>query len=243
MEKTNYHTPGQNTFIEPSERVELYFSARNLKKMDMMSNTDCKIVLYSKNPTNQQTQLIDETETINNNLNPDFTKSFVLDYFFERHQHYYVKCLDVENSAGTKYEDIGAVEFELGSVVGSRQNMVILDIVKKGKTNGKLVIRTESVAEGPQLSLECQLRGLKLTNFGLIFNRIKPYLTISKPKLNNVALKKFASGDADIESLKAGNWITVYQSGKVKKENPLFPLLKIRQSKLCGDNMENPIKV
>lgn len=230
------------TFEEPKEQMEIYLSARNLKKMDIMSNTDCKMLLFSKQPNNALT-LIGETETINNNLNPNFTTSFCIDFYFERHQFFQVQCLDVENKSETKYEEMGIFEFELGKVAGSPNNMLILDIMKKGKTNGKGIIRVESVSEGPQYNYKIQLRGLELTNFGLIFNRIKPHLVISKPKLNKMALNRFAAGDAKLEDLQAESWITVYQSGEMKDKSPLYPLLHVTLSKLSGGNLNNPIKV
>lgn len=233
MEKIS-HNP------EPSEQVEIYFSARNLKKMDAMSNTDCKLSIRSL----PDMRVVGETEIINNDLNPDFTTSFILDFYFEKHQYFQVICLDAENSSGTDNELIGIVEFELGKVLGSRENMLVKDILKKGKKKGSLIVRAESVIKGTQIKLDCELRGLNLTNFGF-FNKIKPYLTISKPKLSKMELKRFSSGDAKIEDLKLDDedWITVYQSGKMKEKHPLFPFLSIRNSKLCSGPLVNPIKV
>ena len=57
-------------------RVNLYVSGRKLKDLDP------KCILYEKRGKNWVK--MGETETINNNLNPDFQTSFSADYFFEK---------------------------------------------------------------------------------------------------------------------------------------------------------------
>lgn len=63
-------------------RVNLYVSGRKLKDLDTWSKSDPKCILYEKRGNNWVK--MGETETINNNLNPDFQTSFSADYFFEK---------------------------------------------------------------------------------------------------------------------------------------------------------------
>jgi hypothetical protein len=49
--------------------------------MDTFSKSDPFVVLMNKK-NNKWTE-IDRTETIMDNLNPNFKKSFIIDYFFE----------------------------------------------------------------------------------------------------------------------------------------------------------------
>jgi hypothetical protein len=50
---------------------------------------------------------VGETEIVWDNLNPDFHKSFVVDFIFERRQIFKVSVVDVDNQAGTKFESLG----------------------------------------------------------------------------------------------------------------------------------------
>ena len=62
-------------------------------------------------------------------------------------------------------------------------------------------------------------------------------------------MKQFLeTGDGDLESFKKlhiGDWIKVYQSPKMTMSSKMstFPYIKISSSKLCGGNMNLPIKV
>ena len=54
------------------------------------------------------------------NLNPDFEKSFIISYYFERHQYLKFEVVDGNNMSGT-YDMIGVTETTLGNIVGSKQ--------------------------------------------------------------------------------------------------------------------------
>ena len=54
--------------------------------LDFISKSDPQIHVFmkdSKNPLKQYS-LVGKTEVIDDNLNPDFTKTFTLDFYFER---------------------------------------------------------------------------------------------------------------------------------------------------------------
>lgn len=51
--------------------------------MDVFSKSDPYIKVHFRVGPGQQERLIGRTETVDNNLNPNFVKSFVLDYVFE----------------------------------------------------------------------------------------------------------------------------------------------------------------
>jgi hypothetical protein len=53
--------------------------------MDIFSKSDPYVKVSFKKP-NGQWQLLGRTETIDNNLNPNFKKSFLLNYVFEARQ-------------------------------------------------------------------------------------------------------------------------------------------------------------
>ena len=98
------------------ERVELFLSCRKLKNMDVFSLTDPKIKVYSIDKGIEA--LIGETERIQDNLNPDFAKSLILNYKFETKQHLRFEVLTVDGSS--KSTLVGNVETTLGEIVGSK---------------------------------------------------------------------------------------------------------------------------
>ena len=73
-----------NSNTVPKEKIEIFISCRKLKDLDTFSKSDpiCHVLL-SDNQMNSFYK-IGETEVKDNNLNPDFSTSFVIDYYFER---------------------------------------------------------------------------------------------------------------------------------------------------------------
>ena len=65
------------------QRVELYFSCRNLINLDYLSKSDPTIKVYESNSKSNNWYFKSQTETIQDNLNPDFAKSVRVDYIFE----------------------------------------------------------------------------------------------------------------------------------------------------------------
>jgi hypothetical protein len=53
--------------------------------VDFVGVTDPICILYYKEQEGAQWMQIDKTEMIKDNLNPDFEKSFIINYFFEKH--------------------------------------------------------------------------------------------------------------------------------------------------------------
>ena len=69
---------------------------------------------------------------IQDNLNPDFEKSFILNFYFEKHQYIKFEVMDGMNSGG-KMELIGSVETTLGAIVGSKGQTFMQEITIPGK--------------------------------------------------------------------------------------------------------------
>ena len=71
-------------------KIELRFSCKDLPNFDTLSKSDPKIFIFLEQRTFDNTgqQVVNwikvgTTERINNNLNPTFLKSFIIDYYFE----------------------------------------------------------------------------------------------------------------------------------------------------------------
>jgi len=68
------------------QKIELFLSGRKLLDQDIFSKSDPYIRVYFQPNPQSKFSFIGRTETVDNNLNPNFTKSFVVDYIFEVHQ-------------------------------------------------------------------------------------------------------------------------------------------------------------
>jgi len=64
----NQYAAGHLSGATPQSRVELHFSATNLLNMDLLSKSDPQLIIYLDGKE------IGRTETIQDNLNPQWTK-------------------------------------------------------------------------------------------------------------------------------------------------------------------------
>ncbi|XP_054032550.1 copine-5 [Dryobates pubescens] len=105
----------------PATRVELTVSCRQLLDKDTFSKSDPLCVLYTQRPGCRQWREFGRTEVIDNTLNPDFLRKFVLDYFFEEKQNLRFDLYDVDSKSPdlSKHDFLGQAFCTLGEIVGS----------------------------------------------------------------------------------------------------------------------------
>jgi hypothetical protein len=72
-------------------------------------------------------QKFGQTEMLKDNLNPDFEKSFLMTYYFERHQPLRFEVFDGDNSGGN-FQMIGFIETTVGQIMGSKNQTYIADL-------------------------------------------------------------------------------------------------------------------
>ena len=78
-----------------------------------------------------------------NDLNPNFAKSFVVDYVCETRQELRFEVYDEDDK---KNDDLsGIVDVTLGALAGAKNQASILTLLNKGKDMGKLIVRCEKV--------------------------------------------------------------------------------------------------
>ncbi len=79
-----------------------------------------------------------------NNLNPDFTKTFVLDYFFEKEQWIKFEVYDVDDSGN---DHIGNCEVTISKIMTANRQTYISDLTLPNQQNsrGKIIVRADSV--------------------------------------------------------------------------------------------------
>ena len=52
-------------------------------------------------------------------MNPDFFRSFKVDFIFEKRQRFRVKVIDIDDFVKSKGDFLGIAEFDLADIVGS----------------------------------------------------------------------------------------------------------------------------
>ena len=99
----NYSPVGQPATDQVGYKVQLFISCRSLKDVDGIGQgySDPVCFVYHKNdPKQLEWNLLGRTEELKDNLNPDFQKSFIIGYYFEKHQPIKIEILDGDNSGG-----------------------------------------------------------------------------------------------------------------------------------------------
>ncbi|KAM3872625.1 copine-9 isoform 1-T1 [Diretmus argenteus] len=71
----------------PATKIEVTVSCRSLLDVDTFSKSDPVVVLYLQAVGTKEWREFGRTEVIDNTLNPDFVRKFVLDFFFEEKQN------------------------------------------------------------------------------------------------------------------------------------------------------------
>ncbi|XP_051710761.1 copine-5 isoform X2 [Oryctolagus cuniculus] len=105
----------------PATKVEITVSCRSLLDKDMFSKSDPLCVMYTQGMENKQWREFGRTEVIDNTLNPDFVRKFVVDYFFEEKQNLRFDLYDVDSKSPdlSKHDFLGQAFCTLGEIVGS----------------------------------------------------------------------------------------------------------------------------
>jgi hypothetical protein len=201
-----------------SQRVELFFSARNLKDRDTFSKSDPFCIIYSRNPQGNWYSL-GQTNVLNNNLNPDWAQSITIDYYFEMQQHLRIDVVDYdEGSAGDR---LGWHETTVAAVVAKGTYMA--DLQTHSGHHGKIIVRAEEVRPSRDV-VHLQLRGHKLDK--------KDFFGKSDPYLNFFRLTN------------DGSWVKVHTTEYINNTlNPVWAPFEISAQSLCNGNYEKPIKI
>ena len=76
----------QPNINDTSQKIELYVSGRSLLDLDVFSKSDPYVKVYFKRSPMHKEILIGKTETVQNDLNPNWRKTFLVDYIFEAKQ-------------------------------------------------------------------------------------------------------------------------------------------------------------
>lgn len=89
--------------------------------------------------------MIGKTETIENNLNPQFVTYFEIDFYFEKDQKVKFQLYDID--VGSRKENLGVFETSMARIMGSHSQTLVGNLDRGGKKRqGQITIKLEKVA-------------------------------------------------------------------------------------------------
>ncbi|XP_034019025.1 copine-8 [Thalassophryne amazonica] len=210
----------------PATKVEITVSCRNLLDRDTFSKSDPICVLYTQGIGNKEWREFGRTEVIDNTLNPDFVRKFILDYFFEERQNLRFDLYDVDSKSTnlSKHDFLGQAYCTLGEVVGSlgsRMEKPLGGIL--GKKCGTIIVKAEELSNCRE-SVMMQFCGNKLDKKDF-FGKSDPFLVFYR-------------------SNEDGTFTICHKTEVVKYTlNPVWEAFKIPVRALCNGDYDRAIKV
>eukprot|EP00761_Pharyngomonas_kirbyi_P012467 gb/GECH01012494.1/.p1 GENE.gb/GECH01012494.1/~~gb/GECH01012494.1/.p1 ORF type:complete len:506 (+),score=122.08 gb/GECH01012494.1/:1-1518(+) len=164
----------------PCSKVQIFVSCKNLASKDVMSASDPMCVLSQYDSMQGQWLSEGRTEHIKNDANPQFSRTFTIDYFFEETQNLRFEIYDVDNeSAQLNDQDfVGRADVTVAEIVMSRGGYKA-PLKQANKSNGEIVIKFEEVAGKNAGHLNFELSAEKLPKMDFM-GGADPYLVISR---------------------------------------------------------------
>uniref|UniRef100_A0A671TX30 Copine VIII n=1 Tax=Sparus aurata TaxID=8175 RepID=A0A671TX30_SPAAU len=223
----------------PATKVELTVSCRNLLDRDTFSKSDPSNVLFSLTIFFQFLFQFGRTEVIDNTLNPDFVRKFILDYFFEERQNLHSLCNLFLGSSSCKCVSIfhpmcflvcflqdflGQAFCTLGEIVGSLGSRLEKPLIGiPGKKCGTIIVRAEELSNCRE-SVMLQFCGNKLDKKDF-FGKSDPFLVFYR-------------------SNEDGSYTICHKTEVVKNTlDPVWQAFKIPVRALCNGDYDRSIKV
>ncbi|XP_012937679.1 copine-8 [Aplysia californica] len=225
-------TPGgfqAGTAAVPSSQVEISVSCRNLRDMDYFSKSDPLCVMYSLDIKSQRFLEYGRTEMIQDNLNPEFAKKFVINYFFEEAQKLKFEIYDVDSTSQnlSNHDFIGSVELTLGEIVGVPGGAVVKKLRSSHPgDSGDIILRAEELTSSKEIAT-FHFKGSQLAqkNWWGLFGKSDPFLTFYRANEDN-------------------SYTVVHRTEVIKNTlNPNWKTFVILVRNLCNGDYDRSIKV
>ena len=233
--------PVARTVAEPAAgspalvaRLELYFSARALPRLDLLSKSDPFLVVSLREGGRGAWREIWRSPTIKDCHNPSWTTPCTLPYKFEVLQELRIDVFD-EDSPGVSdlraHDYVGSASMTVGKVVGSRGSKWSGPLVGSAGmpavsgARGELTVRAEEVAGSTDVChMQLAARGLdRLNFFGL--GSSDPFVQISRLGLD-------------------GGWVRIWQSEYLTRNlSPVWKPCTIPVQQLCNGEWDRALLV
>ncbi|XP_026055934.1 copine-9-like isoform X2 [Carassius auratus] len=211
----------------PATKIEITVSCRNLLDVDTFSRSAPVVVLYVQGIGTKEWREFGRTEVIDNTLNPDFVRKFVLDYFFEEKQNlrFDVYNVDSRSSNISKHKSfLGQTFCTLGEIIGSsgsRLERVLSGI--PGKKCGSIIFTAEELSNCRDIAT-MQLCANKLDKKDF-FGKSDPFLVFYR-------------------SNEDGTFTICHKTEVIKNTlNPVWQPFTIPVRALCNGDYDRTVKV
>nr|XP_005296058.1 copine-9 isoform X1 [Chrysemys picta bellii] len=211
----------------PATKLELSVSCRNLLDMDTFSKSDPVVVLFVQGSGSKEWREFGRTEVIDNTLNPDFVRKFVLDYFFEEKQNLRFDVYNVDSKSCniSKHKDfLGQAFVALGEVIGSQRSRLERPLTGvPGKKCGTILLSAEELSNCRDI-VTMQLCANKLDKKDF-FGKSDPFLVFYR-------------------SNEDGTFTICHKTEVVKNTlNPVWQPFSIPVRALCNGDYDRTVKI
>ncbi|XP_053325492.1 copine-9 [Spea bombifrons] len=211
----------------PATKIEITVSCRSLLDMDTFSKSDPVVVLYVQGVGNKEWTEFGRTEVIDNTLNPDFVRKFVLDYFFEEKQNLRFDVFNVDSRSCniSKHKDfLGQAFCTLGEVIGSQRSRLEKPLSGiPGKKCGTIILSAEELSNCRDI-VTMQLCANKLDKKDF-FGKSDPFLVFYR-------------------SNEDGTFTICHKTEVIKNTlNPVWQPFTIPVRALCNGDYDRTVKV
>lgn len=161
--------------IDSPNRVQISISCRNLINLENFSKSDPYAFVSMKTENDAKWLKLGPTETIFNNLNPNFVKTFQVNYFFEKKQILHIEIFDYNE---TEPALMGFIDIALNKLLTSPKQ-VVTDTIKTAseKSAGTIIVRADTVADSNHevdAKIYCRLNSLNKGGLKIPCIRPKP---------------------------------------------------------------------
>ncbi|XP_042155680.1 copine-8 [Oncorhynchus tshawytscha] len=214
----------------PATKVEITVSCRNLLDRDTFSKSDPLVVLYTQGVETKQWREFGRTEVIDNTLNPDFVRKYILDYFFEEKQNLRFDVYDIDSKSPdlakhpSDIDDfLGQVFCTLGEIVGSPASRLEKPLGGiPGKKCGTIILSVEELGNCREVAT-MQFCAHKLDRKDF-FGKSDPFLVFYR-------------------SNEDGTFTICHKTEVVKNTlNPVWQAIAIPVRALCNGDFDRTIK-
>ncbi|KAG9483523.1 copine-9 isoform X1 [Eleutherodactylus coqui] len=210
----------------PATKIEITVSCRSLLDMDTFSKSDPVVVLYIQGVGNKEWTEFGRTEVIDNTLNPDFVRKFVLDYFFEEKQNLRFDVFNVDSRSCniSKHDFLGQSFCTLGEVIGSSRSRLEKPLTGiPGKKCGTIILSAEELSNCRDI-VTLQLCANKLDKKDF-FGKSDPFLVFYR-------------------SNEDGTFTICHKTEVIKNTlNPVWQPFTIPVRALCNGDYDRTVKV
>uniref|UniRef100_A0A3B1IQ86 Copine family member 9 n=1 Tax=Astyanax mexicanus TaxID=7994 RepID=A0A3B1IQ86_ASTMX len=213
----------------PATKIEVTVSCSSLISCSLclsVSLFSTVVVLYIQGIGTKEWREFGRTEVIENTLNPDFVRKFVLDFFFEEKQNlrFDVYNVDTRSSNISKHDFLGQTFCTLGEIIGStgsRMERTLSGI--PGKKCGNIIFTAEELSNCRDIAT-MQLCANKLDKKDF-FGKSDPFLVFYR-------------------SNEDGTFTICHKTEVIKNTlNPVWQPFTIPVRALCNGDYDRTVKV